>query len=123
MGVTALATLATSGENVKLSLPLRLSSPDLGDCDQDGAPGQLRRLAPMLVAWLACVLLAAQAKPAAATDQPAAEDGVDRQQDWALHAQTTVVYQYHPAFASPYQGTNSLTPSAEGKETFDLTLY
>jgi high affinity Mn2+ porin len=44
-------------------------------------------------------------------------------QDWALHAQTTLVYQYHPTFTSPYQGTNSLTPSAQGKETFDLTLY
>ena len=76
----------------------------------------------MLVAWLACVLVA-QAKPALAIDQPVGEESVDRQQDWALHAQATVVYQYHPAFASPYQGTNSLTPSAEGKETFDLTLY
>src|SRR5215510_421729 len=44
-------------------------------------------------------------------------------QSWALHAQTTVVYQYHPAFHSPYQGPNSLTPEAQGKETFDLTLY
>ena len=44
-------------------------------------------------------------------------------QDWALHAQTTFVYQYHPSFPSPYEGTNSLTPSAQGKETFDLTLY
>jgi high affinity Mn2+ porin len=44
-------------------------------------------------------------------------------QEWAFHAQTTFVYQYHPGFTSPYQGTNSLTPSAQGKETFDLTLY
>jgi high affinity Mn2+ porin len=47
----------------------------------------------------------------------------EKPQDWAFHAQTTFVYQYHPGFTSPYQGTNSLTPSARGKETFDLTLY
>jgi high affinity Mn2+ porin len=47
----------------------------------------------------------------------------EKPQDWAFHAQTTFVYQYHPAFTSLYQGTNSLTPSAQGKETFDLTLY
>jgi high affinity Mn2+ porin len=47
----------------------------------------------------------------------------EKPQQWAFYAQTTVVYQYHPAFTSPYQGTNSLTPSAQGKETFDLTLY
>ena len=44
-------------------------------------------------------------------------------QEWAFHAQTTFVYQYHPGFTSPYQGTNSLTPSPQGKETFELTLY
>ena len=47
----------------------------------------------------------------------------EKPEAWALHAQTTVVYQYHPGFGSPYQGPNSLTPSPQGKETFDLTLY
>ena len=42
---------------------------------------------------------------------------------WALHGQTTVVAQYHPGFASAYSGRNSLTPTSEGKETVDLTLF
>jgi len=56
-------------------------------------------------------------------EQPDVARKDEKPQDWAFHAQTTLVYQYHPAFPSPYQGTNSLTPSAQGKETFDLTLY
>jgi len=44
-------------------------------------------------------------------------------EDWGLHAQATLVYQYHPSFTSPYQGAHSLTPDAQGEATFDLTLY
>jgi high affinity Mn2+ porin len=47
----------------------------------------------------------------------------EKAQDWGFHAQSTIVYQYHPTFTSPYQGPNSLTAPAQGKETFDLTLY
>ena len=57
---------------------------------------------------------------------PAGPAGPDRQEPddaWALHAQSTVVYQYHPSFTSAYEGPNSLTPDAERKHTFDLTLY
>src|SRR5215831_2001113 len=61
------------------------------------------------------------AVPASARTDDAYAD--DEFQKWAFHAQTTLVYQYHPSFPSPYQGPNSLNPSAEGKETFDLTLY
>jgi len=35
----------------------------------------------------------------------------------------TVVDQYHPAFKSPYSGTNSLDPGSRGDETFDTTLF
>jgi high affinity Mn2+ porin len=44
-------------------------------------------------------------------------------EDWALHAQATLVSQLHPGFHSPYRGRNSLDPAARGNETFDATLY
>jgi high affinity Mn2+ porin len=69
------------------------------------------------------VTLAASAvllAPPAWADEPvdAAAD-----QAFAFHAQTTFVDQIHDAFPSPYQGANSLSPDAEGRETWDLTLY
>jgi high affinity Mn2+ porin len=42
---------------------------------------------------------------------------------WALHAQATLVEQFHPAFNSPYRGTNSMFPGAQGRETLDVTGY
>ena len=42
---------------------------------------------------------------------------------WSLHAQTTLVEQYHPAFHAPYTGPNSLGPESVGRETFDATLF
>lgn len=44
-------------------------------------------------------------------------------ESWSLHAQTTVVEQYHPAFKSPYEGPNSLRASSAGRETFDTTVF
>jgi high affinity Mn2+ porin len=45
------------------------------------------------------------------------------EEDWAIHAQSTFVVQYHPRFHSAYQGPNSLSPQNQARETFDLTLY
>ena len=42
---------------------------------------------------------------------------------WSLHGQTTFVWQYHPAFRSPYRGPNSFDPGSRGDETFDATLF
>jgi high affinity Mn2+ porin len=42
---------------------------------------------------------------------------------WSLHGQTTLMDQYHPAFASPIRGKNSLDPGSRGDETFDATLF
>jgi high affinity Mn2+ porin len=42
---------------------------------------------------------------------------------FAIHGQTTLVEQAHDAFESPYQGGNSLSPYAVGRETFDATLF
>jgi high affinity Mn2+ porin len=55
----------------------------------------------------------------------AADDGggaPSPEQAWAIHAQSTVVEQGHPAFRSPYAGANSLSAYANGRETVDLTL-
>jgi high affinity Mn2+ porin len=56
------------------------------------------------------------AAAAPAGDQPAPEI-------YAIHAQTTLTEQYHPAFASAYRGPNSLDPGSRGDETWDVTLY
>jgi high affinity Mn2+ porin len=42
---------------------------------------------------------------------------------WSVHGQATFVDQYHPAFRSPYQGANSLSPKSVANETFDATLF
>ena len=42
---------------------------------------------------------------------------------FAIHGQTTVVEQAHDAFRSPYEGANSLSSYAVGRETFDATLF
>lgn len=94
-----------------------------------GVLGACQRLAAAGI--FACAGAHAQTLAGGATgpSEAGTEQGVesaqngDEARDWALHVQTTIVYQYHPAFRSPYQGTNSLAPSAQGKETFDLTLY
>ena len=72
-----------------------------------------------LVALLA--LLAAPVAARADDDAPAGWSGANDL--WALHAQATLTWQGHPAFTSPYSGPNSLNPSANGRETFDATLY
>ena len=60
---------------------------------------------PISVAW------------ADAPDEQAAPE------DWSLHGQTTFTDQFHPAFTSPYRGTNSLDPGSRGDETWDVTLF
>jgi high affinity Mn2+ porin len=42
---------------------------------------------------------------------------------WAIHGQSTFTWLLQPAFRSPYQGPHSLSPAANGWETFDATLY
>ncbi|HYL19499.1 MAG TPA: carbohydrate porin, partial [Burkholderiales bacterium] len=64
-----------------------------------------------LTAALLGTSLAAAGFPAAAEDL------------WSLHGQFTAVEQWHPAFSSPYQGTNSLTPGFDREETTDATLF
>jgi high affinity Mn2+ porin len=44
-------------------------------------------------------------------------------QNWAVHAQSTFTWMLQPAFPAPYTGPQSLEPDANGRETFDATLY
>lgn len=44
-------------------------------------------------------------------------------EDWAIHGQSTVIVQYHPAFRSPYRGANSMDPGSRGNETVNATAY
>jgi high affinity Mn2+ porin len=74
----------------------------------------------LTTAAIACVvpqLVGAQETGAEASAGPAAAER------WAVHGQATFVEQYHPAFRSPYRGTNSFDPGSRGNETFDATLY
>jgi len=74
-----------------------------------------RGIPPTLIA------LAALLMHCAPLSSNAAEVGGGPEAD--LFAQFTAVGQYHPSFASPYRGANSLDPGHSGKETTDLTLY
>ncbi len=73
------------------------------------------RVSAASIALLASVAAKAQDAP-----QPDASPATE---DYAFHAQTTFVDQYHPAFASAYRGPNSLDPGSRGNETWDITLY
>jgi high affinity Mn2+ porin len=44
-------------------------------------------------------------------------------ENWAIHGQATITWLLQPAFRSPYQGPQSLSPAANGRETIDATLY
>ncbi|MDV6331002.1 carbohydrate porin [Asticcacaulis sp. 201] len=43
--------------------------------------------------------------------------------DFNFHFQSTFTLQGNDRFKAPYSGANSLSPKANGKETFDATLY
>ena len=42
---------------------------------------------------------------------------------WSLHAQTTLIEQWHGGLTSPYQGPYSLVPDREDQHTATLTLF
>jgi high affinity Mn2+ porin len=73
-----------------------------------------RRL-PIALTLLALSVAAVSAR--AEAPEPASAE------NWAVHGQTTFTEQYHPAFTSPYRGTNTLDPGSRGDETIDLTLF
>ncbi|MDR1990878.1 MAG: carbohydrate porin [Acidobacteriaceae bacterium] len=69
------------------------------------------------IAAAVCLLSACVPVLAQTADEPPAI------QSWAIRGQSTFVVQAHPAFRSPYEGPNSLGPSAAARETFDVTLF
>jgi high affinity Mn2+ porin len=71
------------------------------------------------ILFMAAMLVCAMVTPALADDADASwlPDTI------SLHAQSTFIDQYHPAFTSPYRGTNSLAPQNVGDETWDVTLF
>lgn len=78
------------------------------------------------MAWRLSILAALAALvPAAAfaDDAPDAGASLPADQPYAVHVQFTDVTQFHPAFASPYRGANSLDPGALGDATNDLTAF
>src|SRR5579863_2823569 len=77
-----------------------------------------RRSAPVAAACGAIALFFAVARAQADTN-----DTDQAVESWAIHGQFTNVTQYHPAFRSPYRGTNSLDPGSRGDETVDATLF
>ena len=61
-------------------------------------------------------------EPPPAAAEPATSDQI-APQAWAVHGQSTLVWQLQPEFHSPYQGPQSLPSPANGRETFDATIY
>jgi high affinity Mn2+ porin len=57
------------------------------------------------------------------TGSALAADSKSTSEAWSLRGQITHLWQYHPAFRSPYRGANSLDPGSRGNETLDATLY
>ncbi len=71
-----------------------------------------------------CIVTATIAGAACAwADDTSATDAGSTPQTWAIHGQLTNIWQYHPEFRSPYQGTNSLDHLEHINETTDADLY
>jgi high affinity Mn2+ porin len=78
-----------------------------------------------LASWLRALLVATALWPgaAAAADAPSSDDTA-APENWAVHAQSTFLMQYHPGFGStiPF-GPHSLDSGRRGDETLDVTVY
>jgi len=75
--------------------------------------------------WGIVALMLTAAQGAIADPAPADPDGdaaKSGDHNWAIHVQATDVLQYHPAFNSPYQGTNSLKGTQETANTVDASI-
>jgi high affinity Mn2+ porin len=85
----------------------------------------LRRVAGRFAA-LGCLLvvpwLCGCPSAVAADDTSPLPTDADLEQ-WAVHGQSTIVGLFQPGFHSPYQGPQSLSPAANGRETIDVTVY
>ena len=92
------------------ALIIATAAPQLaGAASPDQAAGQAQNQAP--------------GQTPALLDQTQAPTDDTGAQLWAIHGQSTFTEMYQPAFRSPYQGSYSLPAAANGRETFDATLY
>jgi high affinity Mn2+ porin len=89
-----------------------------------------RAVVPGLTAFgLLCWPTLCAAQMVAPTPQPPAVPVTPEQageveiENWAVHGQSTFTWMLQPAFHAPYTGPQSLQPDANGRETFDATLY
>jgi high affinity Mn2+ porin len=81
------------------------------------------RSAPWHVILLAVALSAFHIDQGFADEPQTAGNTTPEDETWAIHGQSTLVEQYHPAFTSPYRGPESLDPGSRGDETLDVTLF
>jgi high affinity Mn2+ porin len=100
-------------------------------CDRDRS--ETRRRCPSLSVLAAigtlCAPIVCGAQMVGPTPQPQGIPVTPEQaeevqpESWAIHGQSTGVWLLQPAFRSPYQGPQSLSPAANGRETVDVTIY
>lgn len=75
-----------------------------------------------MIRWMTAAFAGAALATLSCAVPACAQDGA-APEAFALHAQATLTWQGHAAFASPYRGPQSLDPGARGDETADITLY
>lgn len=80
-------------------------------------------LSVILLLQLGIVASRAQEAPTPETNTPAPGNAPTPEENWAIHGQSTYTQQFQPAFRSPYQGPQSLSSAANGRETWDATIY
>jgi high affinity Mn2+ porin len=73
---------------------------------------EICRAVVFLVAVAATLPLSARADEAGAAPE-----------DWSIHGQATFLWQGYPNFPAEFSGPNSLQKLAQGRETFDATLF
>jgi len=88
-------------------------------------PNDRRRPRRLLVFLMGLTILCSPLSAAAAEENsstPRTRDDAAPEQ-WAIHGQTTYTQQYQPSFRSTYQGPQSLSSAANGRETLDATIF
>ncbi len=88
---------------------------------QNGTPKRCRHV--FRAALLLSVLATERGFAADAPTTDATDTTSPPEETWAIHGQTTYTQEFQPAFHSPYQGPQSLSPPANGRETVDATIY
>ncbi len=80
-------------------------------------------VATILLWPIVCLAQMAGPTPQPRADAAAAPEVEAAPEQWAVHGQSTATWQLQPTFRSAYQGPQSLSSAANGRETFDATLY